>query len=145
MPLKTQQDEEPSLNLTPMIDVVFLLIIFFMVATKFTELEQNIDLQVPEVAQAGKSSPPAQPLVVSVFAEGRVELDGEPLTLEELTSRLATARSQRQETSVVIRGDGQCPFQDVAAVLGACRQANISELGITVRIAGLVPQSGNVR
>jgi len=38
MPLKTQQDEQPTLNLTPMIDVVFLLIIFFMVATKFDEM-----------------------------------------------------------------------------------------------------------
>lgn len=49
MPLKTHTDEQPSLNLTSMIDVVFLLIIFFMVGTKFTELERKIGLQVPEV------------------------------------------------------------------------------------------------
>ena len=58
MPLKLQHDEAPALNLTSMIDVLFLLIIFFMVATKFDELERNIEVAVPEVAQAGESTPP---------------------------------------------------------------------------------------
>ena len=52
MPLKTLVDDAPTLNLTPMIDVVFLLIIFFMVGTKFTELERTIALQVPQVSSA---------------------------------------------------------------------------------------------
>ena len=50
MPLKIQHDEAPALNLTSMIDVLFLLIIFFMVATKFDEMERNIEVAVPEVA-----------------------------------------------------------------------------------------------
>ena len=54
MPLKIQHDEAPALNLTSMIDVLFLLIIFFMVATKFDEMERNIEVAVPEVAQAGE-------------------------------------------------------------------------------------------
>ena len=66
MPLKLQHDETPALNLTSMIDVLFLLIIFFMVATKFDELERNIEVAVPQVAQAGENAPPPQPLVVSV-------------------------------------------------------------------------------
>jgi len=53
MPLKTHQDELPELNLTPMIDVVFLLIIFFMVGTKFADMERNVELKVPRVSQLG--------------------------------------------------------------------------------------------
>ena len=49
MPLKTHQDEMPAINLTPMIDIVFNLIIFFMVSTRFTEIERKVDLSVPEV------------------------------------------------------------------------------------------------
>lgn len=135
MPLKTQHDEQPQLNLTSLIDVVFLLIIFFMVTTTFDEMERNIALAVPQVPHAGENSPPLGPLVVNVYADGRLEMDGNPLTLEELTSRLAEARAGRGDVSVVIRGDAACAFQDVAATLGACREANISELGITVRIA----------
>jgi len=136
MPLKTQHDEQPQLNLTSMIDVVFLLLIFFMVTTTFDKLERNIDVAVPEVPQAGDAAPPLGPLVVNVYADGRLELDGETVTLAELTSQLAEARSARGDVSVVIRGDAECAFQNVAATLGACREANISELGITVRIAG---------
>jgi biopolymer transport protein ExbD len=136
MPLKlSQHDEAPALNLTSMIDVLFLLIIFFMVATKFDEMERNIEVAVPEVAQAGEATPPARSMVVSVLADGGVELDGTSLTLSELTARLAAARTPLTEPTVIIRGDASCPFQHVASALGACQQAGISDLGITVRIA----------
>jgi biopolymer transport protein ExbD len=137
MPLKVHQhDDLPALNLTSMIDVLFLLIIFFMVATKFDEMERNIQVAVPEVAQAGETTPPARPLIVSVTADGTLDLDGSPVTADELTLKLAAARTPLTEPTVVIHGDAACPFQHVAAALGACRQAGVSELGITVRIAG---------
>jgi biopolymer transport protein ExbD len=136
MPLKlSQHDEAPALNLTSMIDVLFLLIIFFMVATKFDEMERNIEVAVPEVAQAGDTLPPARPMVVSVLSDGKVELDGKPITLPELTAQLEEARTPLTEPTVVIRGDAICPFQHVASALSACQQAGISDLGITVRIA----------
>ena len=53
MPIKTYQEPEPTLNLTPMIDIVFLLIIFFMVGTEFTEMERQIELDLPAVKQFG--------------------------------------------------------------------------------------------
>ncbi|MEX0611038.1 MAG: biopolymer transporter ExbD [Pirellulales bacterium] len=137
MPLKIQHDELPTLNLTSMIDVLFLLIIFFMVATKFDEMERNIEVAVPEVGQAGDSTPTPQPMVVTVRAEGGLELDGAPVTVDELTTRLAAARTPLTEPSVVIRGDAQCAFQHIASALAACQQAGISDLGITVRLAGI--------
>ena len=136
MPLKLQQDEIPNLNLTSLIDVLFLLIMFFMVATKFDEYDRNIDVSVPEVADVGDSAAPPEPMVVSVLTDGHVELDGRTVTLSELTTQLSAARRQLSEPTVVIRGDAKCSFQNVAAALAACRQANISELGISVRIAG---------
>jgi biopolymer transport protein ExbD len=137
MPLKIQHDETPALNLTSMIDILFLLIIFFMVATKFDELERNIQVAVPQVSQAVRDDPPRKPLVVSIESDGRIDLDGTPVTLEELTLRLASTRTASGGPSVVIRGDAKCPFQNVASALAACRTAGISELGITVRIAGM--------
>jgi biopolymer transport protein ExbD len=135
MPLKVQRDEPPQLNLTPMIDVLFLLIIFFMVATTFGDLERNLELQVPEVAEAGEAAQPAKPLVINVFADGTLDLDTQPVTLEELTARLVEARERLGQPAVVIRGDAECAFQTVASALAACKSAKISELGITVRIA----------
>jgi biopolymer transport protein ExbD len=135
MPLKTQTDELPALNLTPMIDVVFLLIIFFMAASKFAEVEADIELQLPEVAAAAPLTSAPKQRTVSVERDGQVQLDGEIVSLGELTSRLSSAQREYSQLSVVIRGDAKCDFQHVAAALSACKDANISELGITVKLA----------
>lgn len=145
MPLKLQHDEMPVLNLTSMIDVLFLLIIFFMVATKFDEMEREIKVAVPTVAQAGDDTPPKQPLVVTVKSDGTLDLDGKAVSEQELMTRLRAARTPLTEPTVVIHGDAKCPFQHVASALGACRQAGISELGITVRIASANPQGDTKR
>jgi len=134
MPLKTHVDESPSLNLTPMIDVVFILIIFFMVGTKFTELERKIGLKVPEVAQGGPLTAAPEQRVVSVFRDGHVTLDHQNVTLDELTRRLIASRDQYRDLGVLIRGDAETIFQRVAEVLNACKQAGIGQLGISVRI-----------
>jgi biopolymer transport protein ExbD len=134
MPLKTHIDEQPTLNLTPMIDIVFLLIIFFMVGTKFTELERKIGLKVPEVSNTGALTDAPERKVVNVYHDGAITLDRQPVTLEELTQNLAAARSQYEDLGVLVRGDAAGRFQRVAEVLNACKQAGIQELGISVRL-----------
>jgi biopolymer transport protein ExbD len=134
MPLKTNVDEAPGLNLTPMIDVVFQLIIFFMVGTKFAEMERNIALQVPEVSPIKALTPAPERRVINVYRDGRVELDRDFVSLEQLTDQLAAARREYADLGVLVRGDGEGAFQNVAGVLGACRQAGISDLGISVRL-----------
>lgn len=133
MPLKTHLDEQPSLNLTPMIDIVFLLLIFFMVGTKFSELEKKIGLEIPEVADRGALTAAPQRRTINVYRDGLITLDQEEVTLEQLTRRLAAARSQYSDLGVLIRGDGKGEFQRVAKVLNACKQAGINEMAIAVR------------
>lgn len=135
MPLKTHIDEQPSINLTSMIDVVFLLIIFFMVGTKFTELERKIGLEVPEVSEVKTLTPAPERRVINVFNDGHIELDREVVTLEELVQRLAQTRSEYAELGALVRGDGEGAFQNVATVLAACREAGVKDLGISVRLA----------
>ena len=61
MALKTHFDETPNVNLTPMIDIVFLLIIFFMVGTKFTELERQLQLELPDLGGRSTQSTTGEP------------------------------------------------------------------------------------
>ncbi len=133
MPLKTHSDEQTTLNLTPMIDIVFLLIVFFMVGTKFTELERKIGLHVPEVTDSGPLTAAPEKRVLNVYRDGQITLDRNPLTLEELRKQLSEARSQYSELGVLVRGDAASAFQRVAEVLNACKQAGIAELGISVK------------
>ncbi len=135
MPLKLHPtDESPNLNLTSMIDVLFLLILFFMVATRFAAWERTIGLKLPEVSGDGPLSSAPEQRVVNVFRDGRVMLDKQDVTLDELRARLATARRQYADLGVLIRGDGSGAFQRVAEVLQTCNRAGVSELAISVRL-----------
>ena len=135
MPLKTHMDEQPALNLTPMIDIIFLLIIFFMVGTKFSELERKIGLDVPSVADSGALTAAPAKRIINVYRDGSLTLDRAPVTLQQLTDTLANAQRQYSDLGVLIRGDATGQFQRVAEVLNACKQAGIVELGISVRLA----------
>lgn len=133
MPLKTHLDDEPTLNLTAMLDVMFLLIIFFMLGTRFVDDERKIGLQVPQVVDRGALSAAPARKEVSVFRDGTITLDKTTVSIDELTTRLAAARRQYSELGVLVRGDARGEFQNVATVLAACKRAGIQDLGITVR------------
>ncbi|HVA48120.1 MAG TPA: biopolymer transporter ExbD [Pirellulales bacterium] len=136
MPLKTYRDEAPSLNLTSMVDVLFCLILFFMAASKFTEQERRLDLFVPEVSDVSALSAPPEKKTINIYRDGVIEMDRQVVpSLPSLTDRLAEARRQYADIGVLVRGDGEGKFQRVAEVLNACKQAGISELGISVRLA----------
>ncbi|MDZ4821412.1 MAG: biopolymer transporter ExbD [Planctomycetota bacterium] len=134
MPIRTQPLEEPAINLTPMIDVILVLIIFFMVATKFTEEERNLDLKLPTVATASQPTTAPDPKIVNVQQSGAILLGKEPVTLTELTQQLTSARAQYKRLNVLIRGDQLATHGQMAAVYDACKQAGIAELAISVRL-----------
>ena len=134
MALKTHTDEQPSLNLTPMIDIVFLLIIFFMVGTKFSELERKIGLQPPQVNDSGALSSAPEAKTVNVFRDGRIELDNQPVSITELVGQLSAAVAQYPAIGVLVRGDANGRFQSVASVLAACSKAGVRKMGVSVRI-----------
>jgi biopolymer transport protein ExbD len=130
MPLKvTDTSDEPTLNLTPMIDIVFLLIIFFMVGTQFTEQERQFDVQVPSVSDAPPlTSRPDE--IVNVAPDGKVSIRDEQLTIDGLEQRLSQARENYPDQAVVVRGSGPDPYQNVMDVLTACHRAKISHISL---------------
>jgi biopolymer transport protein ExbD len=140
MPIRTHTDDQPTLNLTSMLDVTFMLLIFFLVGTKFAEMERDIQLHVPAVAEnAALTEAPAK-RVVNVYPDGQITLDREPVTLEQMRERLAAARRQYADLGVLVRGDGAADFQTVANVLNECKRAGISELAIAVRLTDRAPR-----
>jgi biopolymer transport protein ExbD len=133
MPLKTHLDDQPTLNLTSMIDVVFLLIIFFMASTEFAEMERQVNVEVPRVSQVGALTSAPEKRVINVYRDGTIVMDQRAVTLEELAQRLSAARAEYADLGVVVRGDAAGPLQNVASVLSACRDAGVSDMGIAVR------------
>jgi len=135
MPMKTQFEEMPVLNLTSMIDVLLVLIIFFMMGSTFSEFERQLSVKVPRVNDSGPLTSAPSRRIVNVDRNGVITLDLSEVTLAQLQTKLADARQQYDGLGVVIRGDAAVNFQHVATVLNACRQAGIAELGISVRLA----------
>jgi len=131
----TQQDDLPTLNMTPLIDMVFLLIIFFLVGTRFQEYEneQKLDLQVPEVAAARPMVHAPSQLLIEVARDGRIRLRGEPVSLEQLAERLGRTIREDPEQAVLIRGDGRAAYQYVADVMSVCQQQGVRHLAVSVR------------
>ena len=121
--------------MTPMIDVVFLLIIFFMAGTKFSEWESKLTLKVPQVRQVGTLAPAPEKRVVNVYRDGRISLDRDFVSIAELTQRLAAVKQDYSGVGILVRGDAEGTLQHVASVLVACREAGITDMGISVRAA----------
>jgi biopolymer transport protein ExbD len=131
MPLKVHTDEAPTINLTSMIDVVFLLLIFFMVGTKFTEMESDVVLELPRVAEGANASPQSSMKTVSVFRDGAVSFDNRTMTLPELTQVMYQLRQQNPQTSVAVRSDAALTIQRVMEVATAIKKAGIQRLSFT--------------
>jgi biopolymer transport protein ExbD len=134
MPLKTSLPEEPTLNLTPLIDVILTLVIFFLVAARFTDVEKAIDLQVPTVSSHGALAAALEPKVVNVLPDGRIMLGVEPVSLDELVRQLTAARGQYQKLCVLVRGDRNAMHGRMTDVYDACRRAGIIEVAISVKV-----------
>jgi biopolymer transport protein ExbD len=121
------EDVGDGINLTPMIDVVFLLLIFFLTATTFAREEVELDLRLPE-ARSGVEGTNAHPLIVQVFADGRITFEGREVTLEALRQKLQAAAARNQQQSVLVRGDKLAQFGIGIQVLDACRLARLSKV-----------------
>lgn len=133
MPLKTSQLEEPSINLTSMLDIVMLLIIFFMLSTQFQEEERQYDVNLPTVADATALTGQPDEVVVNVAADGTITVRLEQVSVEELEAVMRSAVEKFAGQSVIIRGDGSGSYQTIMDVMSACRRGGIKNLSLAHR------------
>lgn len=127
-----QQDDDLRVELTSMTDIVFLLLIFFMVSTTFVDFSRRLDIQLPE-SKAAETLQEVQQHVIEMGAEGTLHLDGQPVRLEELQQRLQQSQGQALQHAVIIKADKRLPYGQVVTVLGLVRQANIRDIAVAVR------------
>jgi biopolymer transport protein ExbD len=125
--------EAVSLNLTPLIDVVFLLLIFFMVTTTFTK-ESRLTLELPEAEGKPGAATTAEMLEVTVSATGEFAVNGNPLVNTKIeTVKRAITEASKSDTSIpmVITADAQAPHQSVVTAMDAAGQLGFVHLNIT--------------
>lgn len=130
--------EEVDLNITPLIDIVFLLLIFFMVSTTFQK-ESELHVQLPQAEQQ-ESVQPKQPLEIVISADGQYAIGGRTLadnSLPTLLKSLRTAAGDDREQPLIVRADARTPHQAVVRAMDAASQLGLSRLSIaTARNSG---------
>jgi len=132
----TRHKKEPvSLNLTPLIDVVFLLLIFFMVTTTFTK-ESRLTLELPEATGEPGPATTAEMIEITVSAGGEFAVNSSPLVNTKLeTIKQAINEASQSDTSIpmVITADALAPHQAVVRAMDAAGQLGFVHLSITTK------------
>ena len=131
MRFRSESEENFSLDLTPLVDVVFLLLIFFMVSTVFVDFKRQVDISLP----SSKSSAPSEvlgPVMVELTIDRQVFLNGEKINLKEFESALSRI-SPSKKKSAIIRADKNLPYGNVIKVMGMLQSAQILDIGIAVK------------
>lgn len=135
MNFRSQRHSETEINITPLIDVVFLLLIFFMVSTTF-ERESEIRITLPEASEEQAEAKPDF-ILVRIDAQGQIYIDDDPL----LNNRVSTIHAALQEQArgvtdlpVIIRADAQVSHQMVIKVMDAARRSGLVNVTFATRI-----------
>ena len=122
-----------SLSITPLIDVVFLLLIFFLVSSRFSEEERELDLNLPSVTEALPATAQPDEMVVNVDEQGRYFIDGAFRQVEQVEQILRRAKANNPLTqTVVIRADREANWEPVAIAIGLCKKVGINEFTATI-------------
>lgn len=122
--------DEPGMNMTPMIDVVFQLLIFFMLATTYIDPEKALELKLPEAESGTEPSAESDEIVINVLRDGRLVLSGQELNKESLSDALKRAAQRNRETPVMIRGDREVHHEAIVSVMDACGIAGLVNLSV---------------
>jgi biopolymer transport protein ExbD len=128
-------DPAPDVNMTPLIDVTFLLLVFFTMISVLNDMEREADVQLPEAWATIVDRSPADRLIVNVEKDGAIVLFGRPATIEQLRRTLRERRDmlRRYEQAtgqppIVVRGHRACPYEHVEAVLDAIRAERLNKI-----------------
>jgi len=121
-----------ALNLTPLIDVVFLLLIFFLVATRFSQDDRELPVQLPSAASAVPMTAEPTEMVVNVDAAGQYMILGEIMGLDrvEMVMRRAVADNPLNQM-VIIRGDRTVAFQAIVSIMDLCTKLKVPSYKIS--------------
>ncbi|TGD73603.1 biopolymer transporter ExbD [Mangrovimicrobium sediminis] len=134
MKFRRQQVEAVNINLTPLIDVVFLLLIFFMVSTTFTR-ETQLSVDLPE-AQGAPSEPSDNEIEILIDEQGRYRVNGQALVDDSMrTLQAAIYKISAGDTTMpmIITADAQAAHEDVVRAMDAAGQMGFVHLSITTR------------
>ena len=120
-----------ELNITPLLDLAFVLLVIFIITT--TPIVNDLDLALPKSAKHEKD-PPRKANYISLQADGKLFLNREEIQLDSLLGRLISMRTDDPDLSLIVRGDGKTKYKQIRTVLDLCQQANVPKLELATEV-----------
>ena len=127
--IEVQDDQEAGIDMAPLIDILFTLIIFFLVTSTFQELEKDEEIQLPRHGGSCLVSKD-RPFFINVLEDGSYSVGGETVDLDQLEMKLISKFKENQNQKVVLRGDAKAYHEYTTSALAAARQAGFPSAAI---------------
>lgn len=115
------------IDFVPMVDVLFNLLIFFLLATSMAQAEREMSIALPHAASSGPISMAMREIIINVHADGAIEVAGKAVSQEELGVMIRSAVAGNPEQKVSVRGDRAAAYASIAGVLDTCKGAGIQQ------------------
>lgn len=129
MKFHTKKRKSPSIIIVSLIDILAILLIFFIVTTTFKTNQTQLQINLPDSKTAEKvASETKEPLVLAIKGENEITLGDKPISLPELAGALKTARAQTPERPIAMQADKEAPFGVVVGVLDALKEAGLKNV-----------------
>jgi biopolymer transport protein ExbD len=130
--MQVQSDSKPydDINITPMLDLAYVLLVIFIIMT--TASVQGVKVNLPKASAAPSLAKP-QTKAITVSNEGKIFLDTIPVTLPELRQRLMQQKALTPDFPVVVKGDSQTQYQNIMDVLDLLGQLSITQVGLATK------------
>ena len=120
--------QHPGIQLAPLVDVLLLLLIFFLMTWNAARNENELDVKVPKASAAKEKAAPIGDIVVNVKADGNVVVNRRTLSTAELTDMLKNLVQLYPDQAVVIRGDEAGAYKNIVSVLNICSEAGVTNV-----------------
>lgn len=126
------QEEPDTIQMAPLIDIVFLTLVFFMTTTVFSTLESEIDIQLPTASAATQSERAQGEIYINLRENGEIVVNNKVMELEELGAVLKRVAEYFPGGAVIIRGDNQAMLGRAINILDLCKDADIQNVSFAV-------------
>jgi len=129
---KTAHESLTELNITPLLDLAFVLLVIFIITT--IPPVKDMDLKLPTASKHEKD-PPRLAHYLSLQADGQLFLDRYTVKLDELLQTLISLRTDNPDLNIIVRGDAKTHYKQIRAVLDICQQANLVKVELATEVA----------
>lgn len=130
MQMQSEDKAYDDINITPMLDLAYVLLIVFIIMT--TAAVQGIKVNLPKASDTPSLSKP-KTVAITITDSGKIYMDAVPVSLDELATRLKQKKAQDPDFPVVVRGDSATQYKNVVDVLALLGQLNITQLGLVTQ------------